>query len=79
MATVPTKNEQPPTGERASSASDDGGRPSDAKGPAPQPRATPHHPDEPPDESPVESLGRAIGEVVTGSDEEDIDPRRPKR
>ena len=39
----------------------------------------PHHPEEPRDESAVESLGRAIGEVVTGSDEEDIDPRRPTR
>jgi hypothetical protein len=39
----------------------------------------PHHPEEPPDEGAVESFGRAIGEVVTGSDEEDIDPRRPTR
>ena len=38
-----------------------------------------HHPQEPRREGAVESLGRAIGEVVTGSDEEDIDPRRPAR
>jgi len=41
--------------------------------------ASQHHPGEPRDEGAVESFGRAIGEVVTGSDKEDIDPRRPRR
>jgi len=52
---------------------------SDAAATARDREVEPHHPEEPRDEGALESFGRAIGEVVTGSDEEDIDPRRPAR
>jgi len=55
-------------------------RPASASSSTPRDREVePHHPEEPRDEGALESFGRAIGEVVTGSDEEDIDPRRPAR
>jgi hypothetical protein len=38
-----------------------------------------HEIDEPADEGPIESLGRSIGEVVLGSDEEEREARERGR
>jgi len=68
----------PVRGVARSGADDRADAPSDRVRP-PSTGTGPHHPKEPRDESAVESLGRAVGEVVTGSDEEATDPRRPRR
>jgi hypothetical protein len=78
-----TRREGAPVGGIASTADAGlGAGRQDAKsgsGSASRPGSEPHEIDEPRDEGPIESLGRSVGEVVLGSDEEDRKARERGR
>jgi len=68
-----------PIGVRAGAGTQGSGPARHRSEPPARPAPEAHEIDEPPDEGAIESLGRSIGEVVLGSDEEEREARERGR